>query len=188
MDRNVPSDETVPPIDPLISSNNPYQLALWGGMALAAGLSLARLLTNLAFDPNPEAVAPIWGGLGIAVAILAGSAISIRPQSTMSWVGGTVTSALLSVGVFGDWDSIQLLFRVGAVVCAIVVAMLNVPLRLRLAFFGGCLTLHFLGILSAVTAPDPQPWMSGQAWTRVFRPYLHFTYMNNAYQFYSPDP
>ena len=27
-----------------------------------------------------------------------------------------------------------------------------------------------------------------QIWTRIFRPYLEFMYLNNAYHFYAPDP
>src|SRR5262249_10838679 len=47
---------------------------------------------------------------------------------------------------------------------------------------------HFCGILSAITSPDPMPWLTAQLWTRVFRPHLEFCYVNNAYQFYSPQP
>jgi hypothetical protein len=47
---------------------------------------------------------------------------------------------------------------------------------------------HFAGILSAITSPPPTPWLADQYWRRVGKPYLQFAYMNNAYQFYSPDP
>src|SRR3954469_14611740 len=30
--------------------------------------------------------------------------------------------------------------------------------------------------------------MTSQLWTRFFRPHLEFSYVNNAYQFYSPQP
>jgi hypothetical protein len=47
---------------------------------------------------------------------------------------------------------------------------------------------HFAGIMSAITSPPPTPWLTDQYWRRVSSPYLQFAYMNNAYQFYSPDP
>ena len=47
---------------------------------------------------------------------------------------------------------------------------------------------HFAGIFSAITSPPPTPWLTGQFWARVFRPHLEFSYVNNAYQFYSPQP
>jgi hypothetical protein len=47
---------------------------------------------------------------------------------------------------------------------------------------------HFAGVLSAITSPPPTPWLTSQAWVRLFRPHLEFCYVNNAYQFYSPEP
>lgn len=53
---------------------------------------------------------------------------------------------------------------------------------------------HFGGILTATTAVAPPgpgssiPWITAQLWARVYRPYLSFIYMTNAYHFYSPDP
>src|SRR5262249_51727018 len=32
--------------------------------------------------------------------------------------------------------------------------------------------------------PSPSPWLSTQIWTRIYRPYLEFLYLNNAYHFY----
>src|SRR5262249_18204836 len=58
----------------------------------------------------------------------------------------------------------------------------------RIALASVLLLFHFSGILSAVLSPPTSPWLVGQGWTRVFRNYLMFTYMNNAYQFYSPNP
>jgi hypothetical protein len=47
--------------------------------------------------------------------------------------------------------------------------------------------VHFGGILSAVISPDGS-WLANQAWTYIYRPYLQFMYLNNAYRFYSPEP
>src|SRR5262249_9611707 len=34
----------------------------------------------------------------------------------------------------------------------------------------------------------PTPWIITQIWTRIYRPYLEFMYLNNAYHFYAPEP
>src|SRR5262249_23259276 len=52
---------------------------------------------------------------------------------------------------------------------------------------------HFGGILTAVTAVQPHgnapgPWLPMTVWNLVYRPYLQFVYLNNAYHFYSPEP
>ena len=58
---------------------------------------------------------------------------------------------------------------------------------------GGVLILiHFGGMITAATTIDPPgaaaPWVSEMLWVHVYRPYLQFMYLNNAYHFYSPEP
>jgi hypothetical protein len=62
------------------------------------------------------------------------------------------------------------------------------PRPVRRAAVSAVILFHFAGILSAVTSPPATPYLTSQMWTRVFRPYLQFTYLNNAYHFYSPEP
>jgi hypothetical protein len=50
------------------------------------------------------------------------------------------------------------------------------------------ITIHFLAISTAVLSAPPSPWIIQQTWMRVFRPYLEFVYLNNAYHFYAPEP
>jgi hypothetical protein len=86
------------------------------------------------------------------------------------------------------WDSAALLFRVSTVVAAvgaIVVLLPSVGRRIVISLF---ILFHFGGILTAVTAVTPYPWLSMQIWTTVYRPYLYFLWLNNAYHFYSPEP
>jgi hypothetical protein len=51
---------------------------------------------------------------------------------------------------------------------------------------------HFGGILASVTSVPPPgrdpSWLVNQIWMRLYRPYLQFTYLYNAYHFYSPEP
>jgi hypothetical protein len=50
------------------------------------------------------------------------------------------------------------------------------------------IVLHFGGICTAVMSAPPTPWLAGQVWIRIYRPYLEFMYLNNAYHFYAPEP
>ncbi|MBX7106731.1 MAG: hypothetical protein K1X57_21835, partial [Gemmataceae bacterium] len=72
-----------------------------------------------------------------------------------------------------------------AVVIAVLLLLQQTARRLVVS---GLVVFHFLGVFSAITSPAPSSWVSAQAWVRIFRPHLIFTYINNAYQFYSPEP
>ena len=87
-----------------------------------------------------------------------------------------------------DWDSIRLFLRVGSVVCLYAAALVLARPRLRRLMLSLLFVLHFTGISSACLAAPPAPWIAQQAWMRLFRPYLEFMYLNNAYHFYAPEP
>ncbi len=113
-------------------------------------------------------------------------------------------------GVPNSWDSVQTFFLVaggcagliGAAFC-LAPAFVNflratagsaplkasrVPLKLVQVALLAWVAFHFAGILSAITSPAPSSWLTDQYWKRVSWRYLYFTYLNNAYQFYSPEP
>ncbi len=52
----------------------------------------------------------------------------------------------------------------------------------------GLAIVHFLGIFVAVTGPAQSSILTGYVYTLIYRPYLEFAYLGNAYQFYSPEP
>jgi hypothetical protein len=86
------------------------------------------------------------------------------------------------------WDSAQLLvaaFSFLALFAAIVVLLPRTVQRIIVSLMIG---LHFFGILTAVSSVPPTPPLMNWAWTYVYRPYLQFMYLNNAYHFYSPEP
>jgi hypothetical protein len=91
-------------------------------------------------------------------------------------------------GMPNAWDSVQLFFGVAGVIGLIGAAWTVLPPKAVFALTLAGVAYHFAGILSAVTSPAPTPFLTDQYWRRVARPYLQFAYMNNAYQFYSPDP
>ena len=76
-----------------------------------------------------------------------------------------------------------------ALVGAILVLMPSLPRRIAISLL---VLFHLAGIVTAVTVVDPPnnraPWISRQLMARVYRPYLSFVYMTNAYHFYSPEP
>lgn len=86
------------------------------------------------------------------------------------------------------WDSGRLLLRILAVLAVAGAGVVLLPRALQYAVVSVLILFHFIGILSAITNVDPEPWLSAQLWTYVYRPYLQFIYMNNAYHYYAPDP
>jgi hypothetical protein len=105
---------------------------------------------------------------------------------------GGMTSLVAYFSMKADWEAGKMLF--GALFIASLAATLLVllPPLGRKIFLTLFLLFHFGGMLTAVTSIDPPnstgPWVSKQLWTYVYRPYLSFLYMTNAYHFYSPDP
>ncbi len=91
-----------------------------------------------------------------------------------------------------DWGSGRLLFGALFIVALLGVVLVLLPpigRRLVLSLF---VLYHFGGMAVAVTQVDPPnntgPWVSKQLWVHLYRPYLSFLYLTNAYHFYSPDP
>jgi hypothetical protein len=137
--------------------------------------------------------------------LVAAGTVSRRLQTASQELEERVTSAaiiavaslvvLLAYTATPDsWDSIRMLFVAVALVAllgSVLVLMPRVPRRIFASLF---VLFHFGGIATAVTAispgtsGQPAPWLSTQLWMRVYRPYLQFMYLTNAYHFYSPDP
>lgn len=103
---------------------------------------------------------------------------------------GAVVMFLTYLAVQG-WDSMRLLFAVATGVVLVASLIVLLPLIGRKIAISVLMLAHFLGILTAVTAVPAHgqmPWLPTYAWSQVYRPYLAFAYMNNAYHFYSPEP
>lgn len=147
--------------------------------------------------------------LAVLSLLVAGCSISMRP----GWYGGWLCGAFCGLTGYGfggskppgtewyiapprnwyaslpnSWDSVQLFFGVAGAACLIGVIWTRLPRRAAQSLVLLGIAYHFAAILSAVTSPPPTPWITDQYWARVARPYVQFAYMNNAYQFYSPDP
>jgi hypothetical protein len=88
----------------------------------------------------------------------------------------------------GQWDTIRLFVTVLAVVAVAAAGFIQLPGRVQRIAISVAILFHFLGILSAVMSAPPTPWVFRQIWARVYRPYLQFMFLNNAYHFYAPEP
>jgi hypothetical protein len=178
-----------------------------GLVVVAFVLGLATGAPRRGFDTHP------WDGpralLSAVGLLLAGCAVSMRPGWAGGWLCGAA-AGLLGYGfgapepvgtgwyevpprnwyaaVPNSWDSVQLFFGVGGAVGLVGAVWNRLPRRAVYSLILVGVAFHFAGILSAITSPPPTPWLTDQYWKRVSRPYLQFAYMNNAYQFYSPDP
>lgn len=159
---------------------NPWP-ALWIGLAT----TLAALVLSWVVDAG---LGPVRFGL-LAVGLLAGGiAVAIRPRSAA--VLGLAAGIALVASITGpatEWDSARMVLRVLAVVAGVSAILVLLPRSLGRIAFSLLIVFHFGGITVAVTSP-PQGWVSNQLWFRVYRPYLQFMYLNNAYHFYAPEP
>lgn len=87
-----------------------------------------------------------------------------------------------------SWDTFRLFFRNAAIVCLVAASIAILSERYRRWEIGTLIVLHFCAIGAATLAVPPSPPPINHLWVRVFRPYLEFMYLNNAYHFYSPEP
>jgi hypothetical protein len=204
---------TTPPTDDLHEPPPPASRVLVVGL-FGVALVLAAFILGLAVGAPKQGFETHSSDgprvlLCVVGLLLAGCAVSMRP----GWFGGWLCAAAAGLIAYGfgppapvgtewylapprnwysgmpvSWDSVQLFFGVAGAIGLVGAAWTFLPPRVVLALCLFGVAFHFAGILSAVTSPPPTPWLSDQYWKRVARRYLQFAYMNNAYQFYSPDP
>ena len=87
-----------------------------------------------------------------------------------------------------DWDTIRMFLRVVVAVALLAAAVSLVSMRLRRLLLVFLFAVHFTGICTAGLSAPPSPWLVQQLWVRIYRPYLEFVYLTNAYHFYAPEP
>jgi hypothetical protein len=104
---------------------------------------------------------------------------------------GSVLFAYL-VLMTNEWDSLELWVLVLWCINLAAVPVLMLPRWGRRAVVSFLVLFHFGGILTATTAvtvgTQETPWLPTLVWNNVYRKYLLFAYLNNAYHFYSPEP
>jgi hypothetical protein len=146
----------------------PLRLLLLAAGLLMAGIAVSRRLQTASWELEDRAESAGLLALTAFVGVLA--YLSMAP----SWDSGrTFLFVFILVALMGSF--LVLLPRTARRIAAVVL-----------------IVFHFGGILSAVLSVAPRdeqpPWLAMQLWTRVYRPYLWFAYLTNAYHFYSPDP
>lgn len=162
-------------------------VALAGLALIGAAAALGAVATALDAGPGSFLHTPRLLLL-FAGAIVAGAALSMRPDLPALWALGCGAGVLAVPATPAHWDSFRLFFGVAAVVAGANAAVRAAPVRFRLPAVTGLIVFHFGGIFLATTTPPPTPWVTEQVFTRVYNPYLQFLYLRNAYHFYSPEP
>jgi hypothetical protein len=163
-----------------------------GALSLTAvGLGVAGLAAALDFFTETEQ--PGWAAaLAVTFAVLglvtAGLGVSRRPKDAGVLALAAGAAFLAYFGIHPAWDSVRLAAGVAGWIAAFAAVVVLLPPLAQKVAVSLMLLYHFAGILTAITSPPTSPWMTGQLWTRFFRPHLLFSYVNNAYQFYSPQP
>lgn len=177
----------------------PWSLAwkvLLVGLALSAiGWFVSRSQTTLP-DVLPMA-ALFTGSLLVGVAVL----LQLR-QETWLWPTRVESAALVSLAGLAamagylamqpGWISGHMFYAAAFLLALLGSVLILLPQTGRRMLLSVVVLFHFGGMVTSATAIDPPngsaPWLVKQAWMRVYRPYLSFLYMTNAYHFYSPDP
>ncbi|MFN4261659.1 MAG: hypothetical protein ACK4RK_20445 [Gemmataceae bacterium] len=109
-----------------------------------------------------------------------------------------ITAAVAVLGLIGWFFAVKVEARTIVIAVVLTVSallygpLLVWPVLMRRVLFSLFVLFHFGGIVTSILSvppPDrPGPWITQQLWTRVYRPYLEFMYLTNAYHFYSPNP
>ena len=178
------SREVLPPVPPRAALRESVV-----GITLVVAGTLIALVCDFALGGGPAflATARLWlVGVGATVA---GHALSRRGDLWYLWAVAALTGYLAGgIAVPPHWDSLRLMLWVLAAVATAGACLAAMPARVRYPAIGLLAVVHFGGILSATTSPDPTPWLSATVGTRFYMPYLQFCYLRNAYHFYSPEP
>jgi hypothetical protein len=157
-------------------------------VGLLAGAAALGLVATV-IDASPH-----WLGhtarlfLVLFGAVATGAAVSMRADLWQTWALGAAGGLLAVFGTPEHWDSFRLLFGAMTAVALVWAVLLAAPSRYRLPVLSALIGFHFLGIFFATTSPPSTPWITEQAFLRVYNPYLQFVYLRNAYHFYSPEP
>jgi hypothetical protein len=168
---------------------------------LAAGFG--AVLVGLILSAFPGSLDALRFLLVLAGLCAAGAAVAARLRQGPTEVADRTDAALLVAGAAFTslaaylaldeaWDSGKMVFGVLTVVAFAGSVLVLLPSRGRRLVASLLIVFHFGGILTAINRVDPQgapaPWLAMQLWGHVYRPYLGFFYLENAYHFYSPNP
>jgi len=182
----LPPEPIPPPVEVLPPAPLPAVVRL---AAAAFGLGLLAVVVGLVAGENgPGPSGTVRLALVSASALLAGGVLSLRPDAALVWLLAALTAAANSFGFPDHWDSGQMLMRVAAAAALAGAALMAVPRAYRRVAVVGFVAFHFSSLVVATTWPDSTPWITNQLGQRFYLPFMQFTYLRNAYHFYSPEP
>ncbi len=136
---------------------------------------------------------PGWDGTVRLAAVLvaslvAGGALSLRADAPTVWLVAALTFAANSFGFPAHWDSGRTLMHVLTAAALVGAALTAMPRLARRVVIVAFVAFHFSSLLVATTWPESTPWITNQLGQRFYLPFMQFTYLRNAYHFYSPEP
>jgi hypothetical protein len=157
---------------------------LVGGLTATALAALWALI-------GQGAVPPARAILVFAGVVASAGAVAIRPASSRVLAGAACAAFLGCWGLYvrddpAAWDSLRLFLAVAfavALAAALLVLLPRVWRRVVISLF---IVLHFGGIVSACLSTHQ--WLASWVYVYVYRNYLEFMYLTNAYHFYAPEP
>ncbi len=171
----------------------------WPVMGIGVGITLVGLLLAAFGDALAGArficflVGLLTAGVAVSMRLkTAGQAFEERMESAGVLAVGAFAGLLAFLGTDRNWESMQMALVVLVFVALMGVVLVLLPTPTRLLVVSGLVLIHFGGILTAATNTGTNstgpPWVSQSMHQWVYRPYLEFMYLNNAYHFYSPEP
>lgn len=171
------------------------RLTRWMLMGAALAVGTAYLAARLAPDttgvPRPGMFAARLA-LPLIGVLLAAGAVVRNPRSAAVLALASLTGSIAAMSLVETWDTLRLVVVIASSLAAVAALVMLLPASWRRLVVSLLILLHFGGILTAVTTVPPPganaPWLTMQVWTRFYRPYLQFVYLNNAYHFYAPEP
>ena len=184
---NDAQDNKVSPQTLPVSERTANILALFGIACISCAALMNHLLNFPQGTPH-ELVDGSQTALSLLGMLIVGISITKRALLSKSWFYGLIGASIASFSFPDSFYSLRVLAHVCVLVTTVGTFLLILPFGWRIAIASALPIIHFFGILTAVLSPPPAPSMMQQLWAVVFRPYLQFAYLNNAYQFYSPDP
>jgi hypothetical protein len=174
---------------------NPLKILVSFALVLGGPVVLFAHTAGVGSDMSLVMLLLIFGAtVGLIVVIYRHVTEKPMTEGQESWAVVTLAGLASAFAVFsldyGDaaWDTLRLFLSIAALVALMGGSILLLPGVGRRIVISLLIVLHFLGILTAVTAAPPAPWLANVAWTYFYRPYLEFMYLNNAYHFYAPEP
>lgn len=85
-------------------------------------------------------------------------------------------------------DSMRVFLSALALVPLGAAPLVLVPQELRRKIISFLVLVHFAGVMTIPLVVVHPPWAIRQLVDRIYRPYLQFIYVTNAYHFYAPEP